>query len=153
MRVILIGNATTDVPPSLGDYDKVVRMNQGGADHDCDIWVNNLVYSECVPKPLPPRNKELLRLTTLASGKLFPPNWEARTTRWTFEEFKRMTKELRLPRPSTGMMALYYFIKNTDYTIDVAGFSHEGMPVHNWDKERDIFDMYAKQSNIDTIWR
>lgn len=150
MRVILIGNAPLPTPPLA--YDKVIRINAGGRDHECDIWVNSIRYrqDQC------PTDKQILRLNYRDGGKWakeFPLSWEENTTHWNSEEYDRMCQEHGLDRPSTGMMAIYYLIHNTDYTIDVAGFSHEGVDVHSWDKERDIINNYESQGLIHTIWR
>ena len=150
MRAILIGNAPLPIPPLT--YDKVIRINSGGRDNVCNLWVNSIRYrgDESNTK------KKILRLNYQDDGKYvkeYPQNWEENTTYWNSAEYNKMCIEHSLTRPSTGMMAIYYLIHNTSYTIDVAGFSHQGVDVHSWDKERDIFNNYESQGLINRIWR
>ena len=37
--------------------------------------------------------------------------------------------------------------------IDVAGFTHEGFDVHDWDKEKIIIEEYASSKMINKLWR
>jgi len=153
MSLLLIGNAATGSIPPLTQYDKVVRINAGGRDNDCDIWVNSIRYRGDESNT----NKQILRLNYMDGGrhaKEFPLNWQENTTHWNSEEYNQMCEEHNLDRPSTGMMAIYYLIKNhQNYLIDIAGFTHQGANVHSWDKERDIFNQYEVSGLIHKVWR
>jgi hypothetical protein len=55
---------------------------------------------------------------------------------------------LDLNKPSTGMMAVWYWLVLLQRTAHVCCFTHEGFDVHEWDKERDIFNDYIKMNRL-----
>lgn len=148
MSTLILGNGVTHMPKFMDDFDTVVCMNNYKYDR-CDIWVNNLVYKK-EPQPFPEVN-QLLRLYPNYKNKV-PSNWKKKCTYWDDESYARLVVAYGLERPSTGMMAIRYFIEK-GHVLSLAGFNFVGLDVHDWEREAEIVESLCDLGKIDYIWR
>lgn len=120
--VLLIGNGEIVNETNYGNYDLIVRMNLGGIEKPCDVWINNLVYKgheslKCIPSV-----DKILRLNCEKNGirlKRLPKALENKNIwYWNVNDFNEMAKKF-YSRPTTGFISIYFlaFVCRSDVTI------------------------------------
>ena len=125
--VLILGNGDVYDPTATADI--IVRLNHGVVE-ECDVWIDNISqlpsYDSNHPTP-----KQHIQLRDWISKK----------------EHQQITRELGIPRPTTGMQILWKFKKefptNTKYITGFKGrrnrYTNRIMSVpHNWRREREI---------------
>jgi hypothetical protein len=158
MRIAVVGNGRVGLAAAgtIDSYDLVVRLNYakslGFAGRRADI----LVLAKA-------------RMAFLSRGR-FSAAYRAAKEVWCFlpEDMAQLRNEPIVPacpdwllpaleglrpgggfKPSTGMFAVAVLVtKFPDAVVHVFGFSHEGMPAHDWAAERRLFDELAAQGRL-----
>lgn len=147
--ILIVGNGPNH---ATNNADLIVRMNFGIQD-GCDLWVDGMSYLYKYNKWRVPVGKynRVIRLDKHARDNPKHPGYLLPK-----EEFNRMSKELGLARPTTGLMALWWFKEYfPDNEKTVTGFNGDydrytnavNAPVncvHDWPKERVILKEWLK---------
>lgn len=166
-RILLIGNAPIDYTVPLDKYSCVIRMNKGGEEeilqgNRCDIWVNNLGYYYNSTNKVWDCGTPIMRMNYEHNGvraNRYPKEFLPVTWFWNVTEFNSMCEALGLPRPSTGLMSLYYFMHYSTADITIAGYDsykthnkynpeNTGAPVHDWEKEAELINSWKLKGLI-----
>lgn len=154
--ILLVGNGPEY---TINNSHLLVRMNTGVVD-GCDIWIDGMSYLHRFKEWKVPvgKYKKIVRLDKHAQDRQDYPGYILPKS-----EYNSMTKELGMDRPSTGMMAMWWFRKYfpdnkkfiTGYNGDYNRYTkrHNGHPAgsHKWDRERIILEEWIKDEIFQRI--
>lgn len=168
--VLLIGNGEVINETNYSKYDSIVRMNLGGIEKPCDVWIDNLVYKGHENLQHIPDVDKILRLNCEKEGirlKRIPKELENKVWYWNVKDFNQMCERL-YPRPTTGLISIYFlrFICGSDVTI--TGFDYfstrnrytmeihvsnnlPSYPCHNMQIEKEIITNWSNEGTITII--
>lgn len=166
--VLLVGNGEVINETNHSNYDCIVRMNLGGIEKPCDVWINNLVYKGHSSLRFIPNVDKILRLNCEKNGtrlKRIPKVLENRDIwYWNVNEFNKMCSKL-YERPTTGIISIYFlrFVCNSNvtvtgfdffstrnrYTMEIHHVNNlPAYPCHNMSLEKQIITDWANEGKI-----
>ena len=129
-RPILLVGAAIDLDGHDIEFDGViVRMNTSRRWGNCDLWFLNssISRSEFLESKNELEEKYIIRGNgdrqgTLQQTKSYPEEWVGHTYFWDYQCWEDMVEEIKIPRPLTGTIAAYWFLKYTNSELTLLNF-------------------------------
>jgi hypothetical protein len=127
-RDILIVGSAVDLSNTKIEFDGVVvRLNTSRRWGECDIWFLNTGTDdrEFHKSKNAMNEKYIIRGTGTNKGfnmKKIPLEWYDHTHFWEVEAWEAMVEEIKIPRPTTGTIATYWFHKYTNSKLFLLNF-------------------------------
>lgn len=168
--VLLVGNGELMHETNYSNYDCIVRMNLGGIEKPCHIWIDNLVYQGHFKLPQIPDVKNIMRLNCEKNGlrlKRLPEVLKKRDDiyYWNVVDFKTMCDTLNYPRPTTGLISIYFLLNYCSCDLTITGFDffvtrnrytmeihidskQPAYPCHNMQFEKKIVTDWEREGKI-----
>ena len=171
-KVLLVGNSENPKEQDYLKYNSIVRMNLGVQEEPCDVWINNLVYQGHKSLGYTPDVDKIMRMNCEKQGRRLnrlPIDFKYKKIWfWNVTDFNNMCNKYSYPRPTTGFMAIYYFLTFINCSLTITGYDFfesrnrwtmeihtssgkPAYPVHDMEKERRIVEDWIKQKKLHAI--
>jgi hypothetical protein len=171
-KVLLVGNSENPKEQDYLKYNSIVRMNLGVQEEPCDVWINNLVYQGHKSLGHIPDVEKIMRMNCEKDGRRlnrYPKELDKyKIWFWNVTDYNNLCNKYSYPRPTTGLVAIYYFLNFVNCDLTITGFDffksrnrwtmeihkHSGTaayPVHDMEKEERIITDWVKQKRLNAI--
>lgn len=168
--VLLVGNGELMHETNYSDYDCIVRMNLGGIEKPCDVWIDNLVFKGHNLLPQIPYVKNMMRLNCEKDGRRLKRLPEVLKKRddifyWNVADFQTMCDRFNYQRPTSGFISIYFLLYCCDCDLSITGFdffatrnrytmevhpnsNEPAYPCHNMGLEKQIINDWVSEGKL-----
>lgn len=171
-KVLLIGNSENPKELDYDKYDSIVRMNLGGQEKPCDVWLDNLVNQGHSLFDTIPQVDKIMRMNCEKDGRRlnrYPKELDKYNIWfWNVTEYNNLCNEFNYQRPTTGFIAIYYFLNFINCDLTITGYDffesrnrwtmeiHQqsgepAYPCHNMGKEKEIISDWINKKRLNAI--
>ena len=171
-KVLLVGNSENPKEQDYLKYNTIVRMNLGVQEEPCDVWINNLVRQGHNLLGHIPQVDKIMRMNCEKDGRRlyrYPKELDRyKMWFWNVNDYNNLCNKFAYKRPTTGLIAIYYFLTFTNCDLTITGYDffesrnrwtmeiHQdsgvpAYPVHNMAREREIITNWIKKKKLNAI--